>query len=144
MKRNRRHPATGPALISGAALLVGLAAGSATAAYNAAHDNIILKDPDGNKITSLNSGNNAFSIKTTCFGTAGCHGDQAASGTLKYTYDEIERHSYHALNGSNELRGFNAWNPDGVLPNGQPDPVRRGVNTQGKNWVQGPAHVGSW
>ncbi|MCM2356887.1 MAG: cytochrome C [Geobacteraceae bacterium] len=126
-------------MLPAAALLVGLAGGTALA-YNAAHDNIVLKDAGGNNITMSGAGN-AYSVQTTCF-TASCHG--TGSGSLAFTYDQMEKHNYHAMNGSNEVRGFNAWNPDGVLPNGDADPLRRGVATQGKNWVQSPGHVGNW
>ncbi|AAR36618.1 cytochrome C [Geobacter sulfurreducens] len=137
MKRNRRHPAAGPVLISGAALIVGLASGSATAAYNAAHKDIVLKNAAGSAIKATDTVN-AFSIKNTCFGTAGCHGDTNAGGTLRFSYDDIERHSYHAQLGANEIRGWNPWNPDSA------DAFRKGAGPVGKNWVQSPGHVGSW
>jgi hypothetical protein len=143
MKQFSKKKAVTVAAVS-SALLIGLAAGSALA-YNAAHDNIVLKDPAGGLVT-LDGANKglAYSVKNTCFATAGCHGDANAVGNATFTYDQIERHSYHAMNGSNELRGFNNWNPDGVLPDGSADPFRRGVSPQGKNWVQGPGHVGNW
>lgn len=139
----RKKAVTRSALLPAAALLIGLAGGTALAA-TAAHEEIVLKDPSGNIITSVDSGANAYSAKTTCFGTVGCHGDATASGTLAIGYDQMERHSYHAMNGSNEFRGFNAWNPDSVLPDGKDDVLRRSVSTQGKNWVQSPGHVGNW
>lgn len=137
--------------LSSAALLVGLAGGTALA-YNSAHDNIVLKDPSGAKITSLNSGNNAYSVKTTCF-TTGCHGS-GTTGTLQFTYDQIERHSYHAQNGTSEFKGYNPYNPDATVPGydkdgnltGQQvaDAFRRGPNAKAKSWVQSPGHVGNW
>lgn len=143
MKHNLRKKAVKAAALSSAAL-IGLAAGSALA-YNTAHDNIVLKDAGGQKITSLSSGANAYSVRTTCFGATGCHGDaNAANPTVRLGYGEIEKHSYHALNGSNETRGYNNWNPDGVLPDGSADAFRRGVSPQGKNWVQSPGHFGNW
>lgn len=135
-----KKAASRSAVLPAAALLVGLAGGTALA-YNASHNDIVLKDAAGSVITSLTG--NAYSVKKTCFDTVGCHGT-GSTGTLKLTYDELERHSYHAMNGSNELRGFNAPNPDGVLPDGSADPFRRGATPQGKNWVQSPAHIGSW
>ncbi len=145
------------ALLPAATLLLGLAAGTAMA-YTAAHDNIVLKDPAGALITSMNGANNAYSSKATCFNpTAGCHGRTntgvAAANTLEFTYTEIESHSYHAQNGANEFKGFNPFNPDATArawdKNGndlgqQPDAFRRGPSAQGKNWVQSAGHVGNW
>ncbi|WP_246014712.1 cytochrome C [Geomonas oryzae] len=122
------------------ATLIGVGAGIATAAVSA-HKAIPLKDPAGLAITKNADGSaKAFSIKTTCFGTAGCHGDAAAgtSSVLKYTYNDIEKHSYHAQLGANEIRGFNPFNIDST------DAFRTGAGPQGKNWVQSPGHVGSW
>lgn len=122
-----------------AAALVGLTAGVALAHNTSSglHQNIPLKDPSGNPIAATATTNNAFSIKQTCFGTAGCHGTASAPGNAKYTYDQIERHSYHAQLGANEFRGYNPANPDG-------DAWRSGAGPAGKNWVQSPGHVGSW
>jgi len=140
------------ALIPAAALLVGLAGGTALA-YNQSHENIVLKGADGQNITSLTEGLNAYSVKSTCFGTVGCHGDASSSTTLQFTYDDIESHSYHAQNGTNEFKGYNPYNPDAMVPtfdadgvqNGEiPDAFRRGVSSKGKNWVQSPGHVGNW
>ena len=141
------------ALLSAAVLLVGLAGGTALA-YNTAHDDIVLKDAAGVNITSLTAVNNAYSVKTTCFGTVGCHGDNNAPGNAKFDYAAIEKHSYHAQNGTNEFKGFDPYNPDGWVPefdaNGvatggkTADVFRRGVSAKGKNWVQSPGHVGNW
>lgn len=149
MKQILRKKGVAAIALSSAALL-GLAAGSALA-YNTSHDNIVLKDADGVKITSLNSGNNAYSAKTTCF-TTGCHG--SGTGTLQFTYDQIERHSYHAQNGTSEFKGYNPYNPDATVPefdkdgvatgNQIPDAFRRGPSAKAKNWVQSPGHVGNW
>lgn len=143
------------ALLPAAALLVGLAGGTALA-YTTAHDSIVLKDPSGAKITSLNSGNNAYSAKQTCFGSVGttaCHGT-GTSGTLQFTYDQIESHSYHAQNGTSEFKGYNPYNPDATVPGydkdgnptGQqvPDAFLRGPQAKAKSWVQSPGHVGNW
>lgn len=143
MKQSKKQRAVKATVVSTAAI-VSLAAGTALA-YNTAHDNIVLKDPAGLNVQVDAAGKGkAYSVKTTCFGTVGCHGDATAPGNNSFSYDQIERHSYHALNGSNELRGFNPWNPDGVNPDGSVDPFRRGVSPQGKSWVQGPGHVGNW
>lgn len=140
-------------LLPAAVLMVGLTGGTALA-YNAAHDSIVLKDAGGALITSLTAVNNAYSVKNTCFGTLGCHGDSNATGNAKYTYAEIEQHSYHAQNGTNEFKGFNPYNPDATVAgfdkNGVPtgtqvaDAFRRGVTAKGKNWAQSPGHVGNW
>jgi hypothetical protein len=112
-----------------AALTAGLACGAALAAP---HDSIVLRDPSGAAITAATV-NNAFSMKMTC-GAAACH--DGTSGRL--SYDQIERHNYHAQIGSNEIRGFNPWNPDST------DAFRTGAGPVGKNWVQSPGHIGSW
>lgn len=142
MKQNQRKRAAKAAAVS-TAMLIGLAAGSALAVP---HDDIILKDYDGSLIVPVDGKAPAYSVKTTCFGTVGCHGDaNAANPTVRLGYNDIERHSYHAVNGTNEVRGFNSWNPDGMLPDGVTvDPFQRGVGTQNKNWVQSPGHVGNW
>jgi hypothetical protein len=123
-------------LLSGTTLILGFA-GSAFAAYVQQHESIVLKNPAGTPITSMNGAGNAFSMKTTCFGTAGCHGT-GTTGKLQYNYNDIERHSYHAQLGANEIRGFNPYNPDST------DKWSTGAGPQGKNWVQSPGHVGSW
>lgn len=140
------------ALLSGATLVFGFS-GSAFAAYIQQHESIVLKDPAGTPITEMNAPGNAFSMKTTCF-TTDCHGDTNAPGNLKYTYDDIEKHSYHAQIGANEQKGYNPWNPDATVTefdkdglatgNQTADKWRRGAGPVGKNWVQSPGHVGSW
>ncbi len=119
-------------LVSGAVLLM---AGTA-AAYNPAHDNILLRDA-GNTLIAPDS-TKAFSMKNTC---GACHNGSTiapSTGRALLSYDQIERHSYHAQLASNEQRGWNNWNPDSK------DPVVSGAGPQGKNWVQGPGHVGAW
>ena len=133
-----KQPTTRKALLSAVscAALLGVGAGVAFAAVPA-HKAIPLKDATGNAITIIagTGEGKAYSVKTTCFGTAGCHGN--GSGTLQYGYDAIERHSYHAQLGASELKGFNAGNPDA-------DAWRAGAGPGKKNWVQSPGHVGSW
>ncbi|MSM39003.1 MAG: cytochrome C [Geobacter sp.] len=137
-RRLTRRALSKTAALSTAAFVLG-ATGTAFALYNQAHENIVLKNADGVAIKATDAVN-AFSIKNTCFGpagTTGCHGDATASGSLKFSYDDIERHSYHAQLGANEVRGWNPANPDS-------DAWRAGAGPQGKNWVQSPGHVGSW
>ncbi|WP_246043891.1 cytochrome C [Geomonas edaphica] len=119
------------------AALIGVGTGMAMASVSA-HKQILLKGPDGQPITkNVTDGSaKAFSMKNTCFGTTGCHG--TGTGVLSYTYDDIEKHSYHAQLGANEIRGFNPFNIDSA------DAFRSGAGPQGKNWVQSPGHVGSW
>jgi hypothetical protein len=126
MKKNL----TRVAAVSAVAALLG-----AAGAYAAKHEKIMLKDPAGNQL--LSGSTTAFSIKTTCF-TGGCHGTVTATDNTKYTYDQIERQSYHTSLGQNEFRGFNPGNPDSA------DAWRRGAGPKGKNWVQSPGHLGSW
>ena len=132
------------ALALSCAAFVGAAATALASPTN--HSSIVLKDPLGAAITKNADGSaKAFSMKTTCFGTAGCHGDSNAGGKAVYGYDEIERHSYHAQLGSNEMRGFNPFNIDAYDPyTNTGDKWRAGAGPQGKNWVQSPGHVGSW
>lgn len=121
----------------GAGLL--LAAGPALAAISD-HSNIVLKNHAGQIITDLTGTTqleNAYSVKQTCFGTAGCHGDASRTDNAKYSYDDIEKHSYHAQVGANQLYGFNPANPDG-------DAWETSASPQGKNWVQSAGHMGSW
>lgn len=124
------------ALLGSAILLMALASTSAFA-YVQAHENIVLKGPDGNPITTASGDNNAFSMKQTCFGTSGCHGDAEATNVLAYDYNDIERHSYHAQLAANDQYGWNASNPDG-------DKWEKGPGPKGKNWVQGQGHAGAW
>jgi hypothetical protein len=121
-------------LFAASALVVGVV-GAAMAAP-ADHQKIVLKDPAGNALTQGST--TAFSIKTTCFGAAGCHGGAGATGNAVYTYDQIESTSYHSSLGANEFRGFNPANPDSS------DAFRKGAGPKGKNWVQSPGHLGSW
>lgn len=119
-------------LISAAALLL---AGTAMGA-NPAHDNIVLRDAGSNPVVPGST--RAFSMKNTC---GACHNGSTiapSTGRALLSYDQIERHSYHAQLAANEQRGWNSWNPDST------DPIVNGAGPQGKNWVQGPGHVGAW
>ena len=134
-KLSKTRTWTRAGLLSGAALLL---AGTALA-YNPAHDNILLRDagPAGGALIAPGS-TRAFSMKNTC---GACHNGSTiapATGKALLSYDQIERPSYHAQLAANEQRGWNNWNPDSS------DPVVNGAGPQGKNWVQGPGHVGAW
>jgi len=104
-------------LLTSLAIVLGLAG----AAF-AAHPAVPLYDKDGDIVTAANGA--AMSPKWTC---GVCH-----------NYENIEQHSYHALIGSNELKGWMAYNPN------SPDKYKKGVATKGKSWVQSPGHVGKW
>jgi len=136
-----KQPTTRKALLSAVscAALIGAGAGMAFAAVPA-HQAIPLKDASGVAIkkNATTGDAPAFSMKQTCFGATGCHGQAGSGSVLNYTYDDIERHSYHAQLGANEIRGFNPFNIDST------DPFRTGAAAPGKNWVQSPGHVGSW
>lgn len=120
-------------LLAGAALLTGLV----SAALAVTHpDNIVLRD--ANNVEIPVGGSAAFSMKNTC---GACHNGSTtapSTGRTLLSYDQVERHSYHAQLASNEQRGWNNWNPDSS------DPLRSGAQPIGKNWVQGPGHVGAW
>lgn len=105
------------ALLSCLALVLGMAG----VAF--AHPPVGLKDAAGNWITTMADAP-AYSIKQSC---TACH-----------DYDSIEQHSYHSLLGSNELKGWMAYNPNSA------DKYKKGVATKGKSWVQSPGHVGKW
>ncbi|MEW6520068.1 MAG: hypothetical protein AB1461_11700 [Thermodesulfobacteriota bacterium] len=62
----------------------------------------------------------AYSSKNSC---GECH-----------DYQAVERHSYHAQLGANQILGWNAW----AMGNWNSEA------TQGKPWVQSPGHVGKW
>jgi len=88
---------------------------------------IILRGPSGGAISSAAGSRAAFSAKMTC---GHCHNGGITpdgfdgNGNPLLSYDDIERHSYHAQLGANQLKNFN---PAGAKP-----------------WAQGVAHVGSW
>jgi hypothetical protein len=51
-----------------------------------------------------------------------------------HDYSAIERHSYHAQLGANQILGWNAW----AMGNWN------SIATKGKPWVQSTGHVGKW
>lgn len=134
-KKQKSNARTRVGLLAGAALLTGLASVALAVTHP---DNIVLRDANNLPISA--SGTAAFSMKNTCGGTTGCHdgNTMASTGRKLLSYDQVERHSYHAQLAANEQRGWNNWNPDST------DPLRNGVQPIGKNWVQGPGHVGAW
>jgi len=103
-------------------LVLTLVMGMAGVSFAMEHANVTLLDSNGQPIPA--GSNAAYSAKETC---GFCH-----------VYDNIEKHSYHAQIGANELVGFNAFNPDSA------NPYIKGVATKGKSWVQSPGHVGKW
>ena len=89
----------------------------------AAHVPIPLLDADGNAIATPAPGvvAPAFSVKETC---GACHGDKVTYPQL-LSYDEIEKHSFHAQLGANNMKEF--------------DPLAASP------WaVQSGAHFGKW
>jgi len=108
------------ALLSCLAVLVGLA----PAAFAYDHPEVQLLDAGGQPISAVAGPNTAYSSRRTC---NFCH-DSAL----------IEQHSYHAQLGTNEQKGWMAFNPN------SPDKYKAGVATKGKSWVQSPGHIGKW
>ena len=122
-------------LIAAAFLVFGLA-GSAMAL----HPEIIqLRDAGNNLIPAANLGDlqPAFSVKNTC---GACHDGVTldGNGLPLLSYDDIEKHSFHAQMGANQLNGWAAWNPDSASK------YLRGAGPKSKNWVQSPGHFGKW
>jgi len=111
------HSALAVALFLAACVML-VMAGSAMAA----HPPIPLLDTAGNAIATPAPGTPApaFSVKETC---GACHGNPAYPDLLGY--DAIEKHSYHAQLGANQLA---EWNPANPKPWGQ----------------QSPGHFGKW
>ena len=99
--------------LTSAALFVGA---QAFASHSA--NMIQLRDATGSNIGP--GSKVAYSAKRTC---GGCH-----------DYDGIERHSYHAQLGANQLFGWDPWK-NGNWNSGA---------AKGKPWVQSPGHVGKW
>jgi len=87
----------------------------------AAHVAIPLLDADGDPVAATPGvAAPAFSVKETC---GACHGNVAYPELLGY--DAIEKHSYHAQLGANQLA---EWNSANAKPWGQ----------------QSPGHFGKW
>ncbi len=107
------------------------------------HDQIILRDASGAAIPPGGL-QNAFSAKETC---GYCHNGGTtpdgfdSNGQPLLSYDDIERHSYHAQLGANELVGWNTFNKSATGPFAE---FRKGSTPMGKNWVQGLGHFGKW
>ena len=148
MKRLKKTAHPGMMLIAVAFLVFGLA-GSAMAL----HPDIQLRTAGNAVIPAAGLGDlqPAFSVKMTC---GACHdgttahevdwdvnGDTVidASDTVTlFSYDQIEKHSFHAQMGANQLNGWAAWNPDSTSK------YLRGAGPKSKNWVQSPGHFGKW
>ncbi len=90
------------------------------------HWDVKLRDSNGDTIPYNADGTPApaYSAKQTC---GACH-----------NYELMERNSYHAQLGNNQMVGWAAWNPN------SPSKFKSGVAAKGKNWVQSPGHVGKW
>lgn len=105
----------------GAALLLS----STLAQAQSAHDTVVLRDATGATIAapggSVPASAPAFSAKQTC---GACH-----------DYDAMERHSYHAQLGANQVTGWNGWAYGNNFS---------AVASKGKPWVQSPGHSGAW
>ncbi len=88
----------------------------------AAHPNIALLDATGAPVPDNGTAvAPVFSYQTTC---GACHGDKTNYPDL-LSYDEIEKHSFHAQLGANQLA---EWNSASAKP-----------------WaLQSPGHFGKW
>ncbi len=128
MKRHKKSALAGIVLFAAAFLVLGMV-GSAFGAHPA---NIPLRDAAGSLIPSSGLGTlqPAFSVRETC---GACH-----NGGSLLSYDEIEKHSFHAQMGANQLTGWASANPDST------NPYLTGPGPSGKNWVQSPGHFGKW
>ncbi len=134
MKRYKKSALAGIALFAAAFLVLGLA-GTAMAI----HPDIQLRDA-GNVLipaTGLGDLQPAFSVRNTC---GACHDGvtSGGDGLPLLSYDEIEKHSFHAQMGANQMVGWGAWNPDSGSK------YLKGPAAKGKNWVQSPGHFGKW
>jgi len=98
--------------------------GMTTVALGYDHPSVQLLNHNGQPISAADGPATAFSSRRTC---NFCH-DSAL----------IEQHSYHAQIGSNEMKGFDPFNPNSS------DKYKAGVAAKGKSWVQSPGHIGKW
>jgi len=109
------------------------------------HDQIILRGPDNATIPDPGdcTATTAFSAKMTC---GACHDgtSQQACGKVLLSYDEIERHSYHAQMSANELVGWATYNSGATGPTPFLAKFRKGSTPMGKPWVQSVGHFGKW
>ena len=114
MKKMRLLPA---ALLSGLVLLLPTPL--------LAHPDVPLRDAAGQVIPAagIDAPLPAYSSRTTC---GGCH-----------DYDQIERNSFHAQTGANQIFGWDQWNPDAA------DTFQGSDIPQDKPWIQSPGHFGS-
>ena len=117
MMKKYTHSALAVIMLLAACLIFGFA-GSAMAI----HPPIPLLDASGAAIATPAPGDAApaFSVKTTC---GACHGNPAYPDLLGY--DAIEKHSYHAQLGANQLAEWDS--------------------ATAKPWaLQSPGHFGKW
>ncbi|SHI76828.1 hypothetical protein SAMN02745165_00809 [Malonomonas rubra DSM 5091] len=108
------------AVLSCLAVLAGLTSTS----FAMDHPEVQLLDHNGFPIAAAAGATTAYSSMKTC---NFCHDSEM-----------IEKHSYHAQIGTNEMKGWMAFNPN------SPDKYKAGVATKGKSWVQSPGHIGKW
>ena len=101
---------------------------------------IILRGADGNAIPSGTGLQPAFSVKETC---GACHDGSKldGNGDPLLSYNEIERHAYHAQMSANEFVGWNTYNANAV---GLFSKFRKSGTPKGKSWVQSLGHFGKW
>jgi len=140
-RRRLKRTAFGTMFLTSAVLLFMLV-GSSLALTNPVyvHDQIILRGADGAPIPYASGLQAAFSAKETC---GACHDGVTldSMGNPLLSYDDIERHSYHAQLGANELVGWATYN---ASTSGNFAGFRKGLAPKGKNWVQGMGHFGKW
>jgi hypothetical protein len=145
-KRRLKRMAFGTMLLTSMVMLF-MMAGNALAATDPVyvHDHITLRGPDGAAIGTPGdcTATTAFSAKETC---GACHDgtSQQACGKVLLSYDEIERHSYHAQMSANELVGWAAYNAGATGPTAFLAKFRKSSTPKGKPWVQSVGHFGKW
>ena len=101
---------------------------------------ITLRDACGTAISSGSGLQAAFSAKETC---GACHDGIMldGNGDPLLSYNEIERHAYHAQMSANEFVGWNTYNANAV---GLFSKFRKSGTPKGKSWVQSLGHFGKW
>jgi hypothetical protein len=105
-------------------MLVGTSLALTNPVFTHTGDNTItLRDACGTAISSGSGLQMAFSAKETC---GACHNGTKldGNGDPLLSYNEIERHAYHAQLAANEITG---WGSAGVKP-----------------WAQSKGHFGNW
>jgi len=120
MKKNMSTACSGMTLCFVVILILGLTG------LAFAHPDITLKDAAGNNIADVGSTTlaPAYSANQTC---GACHdgtADHNPDGEVLLSYNQIEKHSFHAQEGANHLAEFN---PLGMMP-----------------WAQSKGMFGKW